>query len=298
MKSPNACCISELLLPDTLPPVTAQKSHVGWEVPLLRAARRGRLGASWYVCGQQHEAAGHQVSASKLVASSFLQVQLTRSGSWVTAVVGSTRGRGGKVQALFSKLPLRTSLWLCHWSKQATWPIPGSKREWTREAGHSEATTWGREYNRPVTSGSLKGISEECKQDYLIKRVCTELLLCSSALLVFHVLGIWRRARENVHRATFTRKGGRKLVALLCLTLCEPTDCGPPGSSVHGILQARILEWVAISFFSGSFLPRDWTCISCIACNAGDPSSISGLGRSTGEGIGFPLQYSWASLMA
>ena len=37
-------------------------------------------------------------------------------------------------------------------------------------------------------------------------------------------------------------------VAQSCLTLCDPTDCSPPGSSVHGILQARVLEWVAISF--------------------------------------------------
>ena len=37
------------------------------------------------------------------------------------------------------------------------------------------------------------------------------------------------------------------LVAKLCLTLCDPVDCSPPGSSVHGILQARILEWVAIA---------------------------------------------------
>ena len=40
-------------------------------------------------------------------------------------------------------------------------------------------------------------------------------------------------------------------------------DCSPPGYSVHGILQARILEWVAISFSRGSFQPRDWTCVSC-----------------------------------
>ena len=38
------------------------------------------------------------------------------------------------------------------------------------------------------------------------------------------------------------------LVTQLCLTLCDSMDCGLPGSSVHGILQARILEWVAISF--------------------------------------------------
>ena len=48
------------------------------------------------------------------------------------------------------------------------------------------------------------------------------------------------------------------------LTLCDPVDCSLPGSSVPGISQARILEWVAISFSRGSSLPRDQTCISCI----------------------------------
>ena len=47
------------------------------------------------------------------------------------------------------------------------------------------------------------------------------------------------------------------LVAQSCSTLCDPIDCSPQGSSVHGILQARRLEWVAIPFSRGSFLPRD-----------------------------------------
>ena len=55
-----------------------------------------------------------------------------------------------------------------------------------------------------------------------------------------------------------------KLIAQLCLTFCDPLDCSPPGSSVHGILQARILEWVAISFSRGSSRPRDRTWVSCI----------------------------------
>ena len=55
------------------------------------------------------------------------------------------------------------------------------------------------------------------------------------------------------------------LVARLCLTLCDPMDCSPPGSSVHGILQARILAWVAIPFSRGSYQTRDWICVSCIA---------------------------------
>ena len=41
-------------------------------------------------------------------------------------------------------------------------------------------------------------------------------------------------------------------------------DCGLPGSSVHGIFQARVLEWIAISFSRGSSQPRDWTRVSCI----------------------------------
>ena len=50
------------------------------------------------------------------------------------------------------------------------------------------------------------------------------------------------------------RPGGGEsvLVAQSCLTLCHPMDCSLPGSSVHGILQARILKWVAVPFFKGS----------------------------------------------
>ena len=104
-----------------------------------------------------------------------------------------------------------------------------------------------------------------------------------------------------------------------CPTLCNPMDRSPPGSSVHGILQARILEWDAISFSRGSSRPRDRTQVSCIAgrcfncwatreapctyypggsdgkesaCNAEDPGWIPGLGRSPVGGDGNPLQYS------
>ena len=54
--------------------------------------------------------------------------------------------------------------------------------------------------------------------------------------------------------------------ARLCLTLCDPINSSPPGSSVHGIFQGRILAWVAISSSSGSSWPRDGTCVSCISC--------------------------------
>ena len=152
------------------------------------------------------------------------------------------------------------------------------------------------------------------------------------------------------------------LLSQSCPTL-RPTDCSLPGSSVHGILQARVLEWAVISSSRASSQPSDWTCVSyvsCIAgefftdwatweaqtgkwetlnkylwtesnwnrktrdatlsrteirtfwegygitvgfpcgsvgkesaCSAGDLRSIPGLGRSPGEGKGYPLQYFW-----
>ena len=55
------------------------------------------------------------------------------------------------------------------------------------------------------------------------------------------------------------------LVTKSCPALCDSMDCIPPGFSVHGILQARIVEWIAISFSRGSSQPRDQTVVSCIS---------------------------------
>ena len=62
---------------------------------------------------------------------------------------------------------------------------------------------------------------------------------------------------SNLKMGTMDRHGFCCLVAQSCPTLCDPTDYDPPGSSVHGISQERILEWVAISFSRGSSPPRD-----------------------------------------
>ena len=63
--------------------------------------------------------------------------------------------------------------------------------------------------------------------------------------------------------------GGGGLGAHLCLTLCNPMDCSPPGSSVYGDFQARTLKWVAIFFSKGSLQPRDQTHVSWVSCIAG-----------------------------
>ena len=106
------------------------------------------------------------------------------------------------------------------------------------------------------------------------------------------------------------------LVAQSCPTLCNPTNCSPPGSSVLGILQARILEWVGISFSRGSSQFRAWfqkvlrkvklkfstndsrklshgSAGKESACNGGDLGSIPGLQGSPGERKRLPTPVFW-----
>ena len=83
--------------------------------------------------------------------------------------------------------------------------------------------------------------------------------------------GIWARAgrrrgsglllpRDCPPHAVLTAHSLRS-----CPSLCGPMDCSPPGSSVPGALQARVLEWIAIPSFRGSSRPRDQTCNCCLA---------------------------------
>ena len=68
-----------------------------------------------------------------------------------------------------------------------------------------------------------------------------------------------------VKRKSWGPKSSESEVTQSCPTLCDPMDCSPPGSSLHGIFQAIVLEWIAISFSRGSSWPRDRTLVSCIA---------------------------------
>ena len=63
----------------------------------------------------------------------------------------------------------------------------------------------------------------------------------------------------------WSQQGVKMFVTQLCPTLYAPMDCSPHVFSIQGILQATILDWVAIPFYRGSSQPRDWTWISCIA---------------------------------
>ena len=80
---------------------------------------------------------------------------------------------------------------------------------------------------------------------------------------------LWREV--CLSRAPFLRSGEYVHAQPLqpCLTLCDPVDRSLPVSSVHEILQARMLEWVAMPSSRRPSWPKDGTCISCISCTAG-----------------------------
>ena len=81
-----------------------------------------------------------------------------------------------------------------------------------------------------------------------------------------HLHGYYRINDCMGHKGWISSYVHTYIHTLSCSTLCNPMDCSLQGSSVHGILQARILEWVAISFSRGSFCPRDQTCVSWSNC--------------------------------
>ena len=86
---------------------------------------------------------------------------------------------------------------------------------------------------------------------------------------VFEKVGALNSARQvYIPASAFTKcdlNQWTSEVAQSCLTLCDPMGCSLAGSSICGIFQARVLEWVAISFSKGSYRPRDWTQVSCTA---------------------------------
>ena len=83
-------------------------------------------------------------------------------------------------------------------------------------------------------------------------------------------LGICGRTKSCLHSFSISTEPVCVCAQLFqwCPTLCKPMDRSPPGSSVHGILRARILEWVAMLSSRDFSQPRDQTYISCVSCLA------------------------------
>ena len=110
-----------------------------------------------------------------------------------------------------------------------------------------------------------------CCQGNYMRRICSCLCISSPKniyLFIQALLGPGFGTRDphcGIPHAESSSLCVRAQLLWSCLTLCNPMDCGSPGSSVHGILQARILESVPIPFSRGSSRPGDGTRISCIS---------------------------------
>ena len=88
------------------------------------------------------------------------------------------------------------------------------------------------------------------------------------------------------------------LVTQLCPTFCDSVVHSLPGSSVHGISQARILLWVAIPFSRGSSWPTDWIQVSCVSCISGGLFTHWAIGKTLSSKYGHPKRSSRPSLAA
>ena len=103
----------------------------------------------------------------------------------------------------------------------------------------------------PAPPGSQDG------PDKLPQQVLLGKLWATAQLRGRNTVPSWHEAFSQLSVGMCARSAIRS-----CPTLCDLMDCGPPGSSAHGILQARVLGWVTLPSASGSCPPRDHTCIS------------------------------------
>ena len=138
-----------------------------------------------------------------------------------------------------------------------TWPAPGRYR-WTpphTKVSWAALLSTCREQELPSGKGAHKNVATSIRavNPGNVKKVHKQ-----------QIFRIIRKVPLSARLMTVAKGIKWSEVAQSCPTLCDPVDCSPPGSSVHGILQARILEWVTISFSRGSSRPRDWTRVSHI----------------------------------
>ena len=113
----------------------------------------------------------------------------------------------------------------------------------------------------------LPWISKSLLMDHLTSRLLTSVSPHSGVRVIFskHNLNHFTKSPTSPSSLLFFRVCVCAKSLQSCLNLCNPMDCSPPGSSVHRILQARILEWVAMPSSGGSSQPRDRTQVSHIA---------------------------------
>ena len=135
---------------------------------------------------------------------------------------------------------------------------------------------WGKELLHVGECGEYPGRAKDGERDSLILSTkSTQSWACSGVAQcqdrpqrtqqrLWELKTITHKRQDQICHLELNGLKVKVFVAQLCPTLCNSVDCSLPGFSVHGISQARILEWTAISYSRGSFWPRDWTQVSGI----------------------------------
>ena len=109
------------------------------------------------------------------------------------------------------------------------------------------------------SKNTVVGCCSLLQRIFLTQGLNLSLLHCRQILYHLSHQGILTHIYSYSHTFIHMYEEKENEVIQSCPTFCDPMDCSPPGSSIHGIFQARILEWVAISFSRGSFWSRDLT---------------------------------------
>ena len=113
-----------------------------------------------------------------------------------------------------------------------------------------------------VCKWAFNKLMKNLSLDSVIRRItCLIVKICPNYLWVLKTLSSWGNAEHSDHSCGCILSHFSHVQ-----TLCNAVVCSLPGSSVHGILQARTLEWIALPSSRGSSQPRDWTCISYVSC--------------------------------
>ena len=115
----------------------------------------------------------------------------------------------------------------------------------------------------PMDRGARRAAAHRIAHSWTwLKQLSMHAQLCSSELFYYMVSSYFRPQYKFLW--DFKGRNEVKVKTLSCVQLCKPIDCSLPGSSVHGIFQAIVLEWIAISFSRGSSQPRAQTRVSHI----------------------------------
>ena len=160
---------------------------------------------------------------------------------WGPATVWYLECRSGLVQSIRGRTCPSSVL-----SQSTSWlPLSSAPTSWSSSTIFS-----GTPVKCPLVTEELKDFSSTVSWQFTTSRECCYMWASRRHFVV--------NIRRQCVRACWLLQS--------CPTVCEPVDCSPPGSSVHGILQARLLEWIAMPSSKGSSWPRDQTHISYVSC--------------------------------